>query len=136
LKIWLLKDKKGGQTCGHLHVAEVEAWRCRDTQPEPSAWSVASAWLTVKDKRPQQDVWYVVLLWVWVVLAPLGAVLSVILLVSALVRQSWEAVFVSVVGLAFCVPAAFFAVECFRKEIGRLRIFDWVVRRCVLRRGR
>ena len=77
--MWLLKNKKGGQTCGHLHVAEVEAWRCRDTQPEPSAWSVASAWLTVKDKRPQQDVWDVVLLWVWVVLAPLGAVLSVIL---------------------------------------------------------
>ena len=134
--MWLLKSKKGSQTCGHLHVAEVEAWRCLGGQASPSAWSVASAWLTVKDRRLERDVWYVVLLWVWVVLAPLGAVLSVILLVSALVRQSWEAVFVSVVGLAFCVPAAFFAVECFRKEIGRLRIFDWVVRRCVLRRGR
>ena len=125
-----------------MHVAEAEAWRCLDAQAEPAAWSVTSAWLTVKDKRPQRDVEYVVLLWAWVVLMPPGAVLSVVALVlssvalaAGLAAQAREvtfaAVFVSVVGLWFCVPASLYAVKWFRKEIGRPRILDWMSCRCL-----
>ena len=53
--MWLLKSGKGGQTCGHSHGAEAEAWRCLDGQTEPSAWSVASARLAVRDERPPRD---------------------------------------------------------------------------------
>ena len=134
--MWLLKSKKGSQTCGHLHVAEIEAWRCLGRQASPSAWSVASAWVTVKDQRPKQDLWNVLLLGAWVVLVPLLAVLSAALVVQDLIRQSWESAFLFAVGLAFCVPASFHVVAYFRKEIGRPRILDWMFRRCVLRQGR
>ena len=134
--MWLLRSKKGSQTCGHLHVAEVEAWRCLDTQAEPSAWAVASAWLTVKDQRPKQDLWNGLLLGAWVVLMPLLAVLSAALAVQDLIRQSWVTAFLSAVGLACCVPAFFHVVAHFRKEIRRPRILDWMFRRCVLRQGR
>lgn len=134
--MWLLKSKKGSQTCGHLHVAEVEAWRCLDTQAEPSAWAVASAWLTVKDKRRRRDMEYVLMLWAWMVLVPLLAVLSAALVVQGLIRQSWETAFLSVVGLACCVPAFFHVVAHFRKEIGRPRILGWMVRWRLPRQGR
>ena len=105
-------------------------------QASPLPRSVASAWVTLKDQRPKQDLWYVLILWMGVVTAPLGAVLSVVALVVGLVRQSWERVFVSVVGLAVCVSFSFVVVQWFGKEIGRPRIFDWMFRRCVLRQGR
>jgi len=130
-----------------LHVAEAEAWRCLDAQAEPADWSVTSAWLAVKDKRPQRDVEYVLPLWAWVVLMPLGAVLSVAGLVHSWValavglagearEVALAAVFVSFAGLWFCVPASFYAVKWFRKEIGRPRILDWMSRRCLPGEGR
>ena len=134
--MWLLRSRKGGQTCGHVHVAEVEAWRCLDTQAEPSAWAVASAWLTVKDKRPRRGMEYVLLLGAWVVLVPLLAVLSAALVVQDLIRQSWETAFLFAVGLAFCVPASLHVVAYFRKEIGRPRILGWMIRWRVPRQGR
>ena len=134
--MWLLKSKKGSQTCGHLHVAEVEAWRCLDTQAEPSAWAVASASVTVKDKRPKQDLCYVLMLWMGLVMAPLCAVLCTVAFVVALVRQSWDEVSLFVVGLAVSVPFSFVVVQWFREEIGRPRILDWMFRRSVLREGR
>lgn len=138
METWLLESRKGGRTCGHLHVAEAEAWRCLDAQAEPSAWSVASARLAVKDERPQRDVEYLLLLWAWVVLMPLGAVLSVaglvhssVALAAGLAGEAREvasaAAFVSFAGLWFCVPASFYAVTWFRREIGRPRILDWMV---------
>ena len=117
---------------GHVHVAEVEAWRCLDTQAEPSAWTVASAWLTVKDKRPRRDMEYVLQLGAWVVLVPLLAVLSA----AQVVQDLRESAFLFAVGLAFCVPASFHVVAYFRKEIGRPRILGWMVRRRVPRQGR
>ena len=139
METWLLQSRKGGRTCGHLHVAEAEAWRCLDAQAEPAAWSVASAWLAVKDERPQRDVEYVLLLWGWVVLMPLGAVLSVVVLVLSAVAlvagmgiQAREVaiagVLAAAVGLSFCVPASLYAVKWFRKEIGRPRILGWMSR--------
>ena len=91
METWLLKSEKGGQTCGHLHVAEAEAWRCLDAQTEPSAWAVASARLAVKDERRQRDVVHEILLWAWVGLASVVAVLGATALVVALVRESWLA---------------------------------------------
>ena len=136
MEIWLLKSKKGSQTCGHVHVAEVEAWRCLDTQAEPSAWAVVSACLTVKDKRLRRDMEYVLLLGAWVVLVPLLAALSAALVVQDLIRQSWETAFLFAVGLAFCVPASFHVVAYFRKEIGRSGILGWMVRWRMPRQGR
>ena len=46
MRVWLLKSKRGGRTCGHLHVRESGARRCLDTQPEPSGWSVVSTYLS------------------------------------------------------------------------------------------
>ena len=132
----MLKSRKGGQTCGHLHVAEAEAWRCLDAQAEPSAWSVASACLTVKDKRPRRNMEYVVLLWAWMVMVPLVAALGAVALVVELVRQSWDMVFFSAVLLWCCLEAFSFGVECFREEIGRPRILDWMSRRCLPGEGR
>ena len=68
--MWLLKSKRGNQTCGHLHAAEAEARRCLDRQALPSAWSVASASLVLVDQRPKQDPWYVSMLWLGMVTAP------------------------------------------------------------------
>lgn len=122
MQVWLLQSRKGGRTCGHLHVRESGAWRCRDVQAEPGAWSVASAWLTAQDKRPEQDVWHVLALWFMVVMAPASAVLSAVALVAALAIQARELdhpiVFVCVLGLSFCVPASFVAVKWFRQDIG------------------
>ena len=104
-------------------------------QGEPRAWSVASARLAVKDRREPRDVLYVLLLWAWIVLAPLGAISGGIALVVGLARQSWDGFFLGAFGLAWCVPGFFFAVKYFRKEIGRPRIVDWIVRRCAPRHG-
>ena len=56
MRVWLLQSRRGGLTCGHLHVRESGAWRCRDTQAEPAAWSVVSTWLSdPKGARPKPD---------------------------------------------------------------------------------
>ena len=128
MEMWLLKSEKGGQTCGHLHVAEAEAWRCRDMQAEPSAWSVASARLAVKDDRRQRDVVHEIALWAWVGLASVAAVLGATALVVALVREDWEAAFVFAVGVWFCAAFSYAGVEWLRKEIGRPRILGGAVR--------
>ena len=116
--MWLLRSKRGSRTCGHLHAAEAEAWRCLDRQAVPSAWSVALASLAPEDQRPKLGT----------VTGPPGAVLSAAALVAGLLRQSWEEFFVSALGLAVCVPFSFFAVQCFRREVGRPWILDWMIR--------
>lgn len=56
MRTWLLQSRRGGRTCGHLHVRESGAWRCRDLQAEPAAWSVVSTWLTDHEgARPKRD---------------------------------------------------------------------------------
>ena len=58
MRVWLLQSRKGGRTCGHLHVRESGAWRCRDTQAEPAAWSVVSTWLSDPEggrRKPDKD---------------------------------------------------------------------------------
>ena len=147
MEMWLLRSRKGGRTCGHLHVAEAEAWRWLDAQAEPSAWSVASAWLAVKDEGPRRDVEYVLPLWAWVLLMPLCGVLSVavlalsaVALAAGLAVQAREVaiagVLVAAVGLSFCVPASLYAVKWFGKEIGWPRILDWMVGRRLPGEGR
>ena len=46
MRVWLLKSRRGGLTCGHLHVRESGAWRCLETEAEPSVWSVVSTYLS------------------------------------------------------------------------------------------
>ena len=29
MRVWLFKSRRGDRTCGHLHVRESGAWRCR-----------------------------------------------------------------------------------------------------------
>ena len=63
--VWLLQSRRGGLTCGHLHVRESGAWRCRETQAEPASWSVVSTRLSdAEGARPKPD---------WVLLMILGA---------------------------------------------------------------
>ena len=114
----MLQSRKGGQTCGHLHVGEADAWRCRGVQEEPGAWLVASAWLSVKDERQRHVLGYVPLLWLAVVLTPVAVVATVAALVVALVEQSWEVAFVCVFGLWFWVLFFVFTAQWFRQAIG------------------
>ena len=56
MQVWLLQSRRGGRTCGHLHVRESAGWRCRDAQAEPGAWSVISVWLNGEEgTRPKRD---------------------------------------------------------------------------------
>lgn len=56
MRTWLLQSRRGGRTCGHLHIRESGAWRCRDLQAEPAAWSVVSTWLADPEgARPKRD---------------------------------------------------------------------------------
>ena len=62
MTVWLLQSRRGGRTCGHLHVRESGAWRCRHVQGEPGAWSVVSTWLSEpQGARPKRD-------WDWIVI--------------------------------------------------------------------
>ena len=56
MRVRLLQSRRCGLTCGHLHVRESGAWRCRKTQAEPAAWSVVSTRLTeAEGARPKPD---------------------------------------------------------------------------------
>ena len=74
MRVWLLQSRRGGRTCGHLHVRESGAWRCRDTQAEPSAWSVVSTFLSdAEGARPRPD-WGSVIACTGMVVLALGMV--------------------------------------------------------------
>ena len=71
MSVWLLRSRRGGLTCGHLHVREPGAWRCRETQAEPAAWSVVSTRLTEEEgARPKPD---------WGLVMVVGAMLIMLL---------------------------------------------------------
>ena len=99
MRVWLLQSRKGGRTCGHLHVRESGAWRCRDTQPDSAGWSVVSTWLSDPEgARPKQDSAFLALgagvvllvlmivgvlllaaVWFWTIGEPSGALVSGVL---------------------------------------------------------
>ena len=74
MRVWLLQSRRGGRTCGHLHVRESGAWRCRDTQATPWAWSVVSTFLSdAEGARPRPD-WDSVIACTGMVVLALGGV--------------------------------------------------------------
>ena len=56
MRVWLLQNKAGGLTCGHLHDRDAEAWRCLDAQADPGGWSVVDTYLSEPEgTRPHRD---------------------------------------------------------------------------------
>ena len=108
MRVWLLQSRRGGRTCGHLHVRESGAWRCMDTQPDPSGWSVVSTWLSDPEGARSK----VELRWLMVVAGFLVLIGGVV--VTALVGMVWTwiagyvwmAVGVAVVVVVFGLSAA------------------------------
>ena len=91
MRVWLLQSRRGGRTCGHLHVRDSGAWRCRDTQADPLAWMVTSAWLSELEGVRRKPDWGGLMV---------GAAM-VILLGAALAGQVWGAVLAGVVLVLF-----------------------------------
>ena len=87
MRVWLLQSRRGGRTCGHLHVRDSGARQCRDTQADPLPWMVTSAWLSELEGARRKPDWGGLMV---------GAAM-VILVGAALAGQVWGAVLAGVV---------------------------------------
>ena len=103
MRVWLLQSRRGGRTCGHLHVRDSGARRCRDTQADPLAWMVTSAWLSELEGARRKPDWGGLMVGVAMVIlvGGIGVAAFVVLVGAALAGQVWGAVLAGVVLVLF-----------------------------------
>ena len=131
MRTWLLQSRRGGRTCGHLHVRESGAWRCRDLQAEPAAWSVVSTWLTDPDgARPKRNWgWMGASVVVFLLTGGTGAAALAGLAWSWMVGSVWLAAVAVVVAVCFgamSAPAAREVVDACRNPSSSSGGWDWL----------
>ena len=127
MRTWLPQSRRGGRTCGHLHVRESGARRCRDLQAEPAAWPVVSMWLTDPDgARPKRN-------WGWIggcvgVFLPTGGTRAAALAWSWMAGSVWLAAVAVVVAVCFgavSAPVAREVVDAYRNPSSSSG-WDWL----------